>query len=312
MSDLRLHIASLAAVFLALGLGILVGTAFVGTPVVERQAQAMVRQQKALVQRLDDLSGTLRREADVADKNEAAMRALLPGLVAGKLDGRRVLVVRAGDYAEAAERAAEALGLAGAIVARADLPEEAWQARFAAGGVAGANRERIAAEARALAPLLLGEGNGTDGLKPYREEGRLVGDNLPAGARLVVLVGGKRLSPGEEPPTGRGEGPLMQELGAALIRAWRQASPEVTVVGVEPLEAEVSFITAYQNEGVATVDNIDRAAGQIALPSALRGERAAYGMKPTAELVLPLSLQEPARREPDRPGAAGRLPAGAL
>ena len=291
MSDLRLHIASLAAVFLALGLGILVGTAFVGTPVIERQGQAMMRQQKALVQRLDDLSGALRRESDEGKKNEAAVRALLPRLVAGRLAGRRVLVLRAGDYADAAERAVEALELAGATVVRMELPEDAWRARLASAGDSETRIGRIAAEARALAPLLLGGG---DALSVYREDRRVVGDAPPEGGgiRLIVLVGGKKASPGETALSPSDETPVLQELGAALIRAWQQGAPEVTVVGAEPLAADLSFMPACQAEGVATVDNVDRAAGQIALPFALGGEKAAYGMKPTADLVLPLSLQE--------------------
>ena len=61
-TDLRFHIASLAAIFLALGLGIFVGTAFVGTPVVERQTRAVVGRQNQLIQRLDATINEMKRQ----------------------------------------------------------------------------------------------------------------------------------------------------------------------------------------------------------------------------------------------------------
>jgi hypothetical protein len=151
-------------------------------------------------------------------------------------------------------------------------------------------------------------------LEAYRRDGLLDGD-VPGGAEdaagapplsLVVFVGGARLPLGggddaAAAAAGAGdEGPLTDVLtlarrrDVALARHWQAMG--ITVVGVEPLDVDVSFVRVYQGGGLATVDNIERAAGQMALPFALRGEKAAYGMKPTAERVLPASLERRRRR----------------
>lgn len=288
-SDLRFHIASLAAVFIALGLGILVGTAFVSTPVVER---AVVKQQNRIIQKLDATVGDLRRQTQEAEKNEAAMRALLPRLVAGKLAERRVLVVRVGDYPEAAEQAAEALRQAGASVTMVALPEDAW--RRALGLPINGDTQRLIEEAQRLAPLLTAD-IASPALDAYRDDGRITGDALEGPARLVVLVGGKEaLQPPAGSPDARPEelASLARDLSGALAKAWQAAG--ITVVGAEAMAADISFVPAYQAANIASVDNIDRAGGQIALPFALAGEKAAYGVKPTADRVLPESLTNPA------------------
>lgn len=276
-SDLRYHIASLAALFLALGIGILIGTAFVSSPVVERQTR--------FIRNLDDKVNDLRRETQETVKNEEALSALLPRLVTGKLAGRRVLVVQTGNYAAAAEQTEQVLRQSGAVVNRITLPDDAWRRR-------GATSAALSEEARRLAALLVGPTAPAD-LEAFRRDGLLLGTVEEAAPRLVVLVGGAQ-APAKTAVAAPGADDasiLLRARDLPLIRAW--LSSGVAVVGVEPLEADVSFIPAYQAEGLATVDNIDRAAGQIALPYALRGEKAAYGMKATAERILPVSLGRP-------------------
>lgn len=312
-SDLRYHIASLAAVFLALGIGILIGAAFMGAPVVNRQT--------ALIQRLETNVGELRRETREARRNEEALRILLPGVVAGKLTGRRILVVQSGPYADAAEKAVEALRLAGAAEAyRVALPVEAWRRQAAAvgngegGGAASAEElspvaeETIAAEARRLAPLLLSAAN-AEALEPYRDNGTLTGDAPEGIVRHVVLIGGDAaaapLPKSASGGNGGAESPairLARRRDTALIEAWQEIG--ATVVGAEPADAGISMMITYQNADISTIDNIDHAAGQMALPFALLGEKAAYGFKPTAERILPESMETP------RPSGLTDTPAG--
>jgi len=81
---------------------------------------------------------------------------------------------------------------------------------------------------------------------------------------------------------------LLMHRDLPLIETWQNAG--LTVVAVEPYKALTSYLPTYRNAGIATIDAIDRAAGKIALPFALKGERAAYGYRPDAERVLSESL----------------------
>ena len=311
-SDIRYHIASLAAVFLALGIGILVGTAFVGAPVVQRQT--------ALIKRLEENVGDLRRETATRDNTEKALSALVPGVIDGKLAGRQVLVVQSGGYRDATDAAVETLEKAGAVVQRVALPIEAWRREMKQDTAALADPDTLAkamdSEARQIAPLLL-RGDPADGVSPlqtYRDRGLLVdeGTSDKGPFRMVVLVGGTPLAVATAGATDDSAlQTFIQQRDLPLIDSW--ATGGATVVAVEPLQAEVSFLHLYQGSEIATVDAIDRAAGQIALPLALLGEAGNYGLRPTADRPLPKSVESlrltlptptPVRKPAPMPSAA--------
>ncbi|MBC8102255.1 MAG: copper transporter [Cytophagales bacterium] len=310
-SDIRYHIASLAAVFLALGIGILVGTAFVGAPVVQRQT--------SLIRRLETNVGDLRRDTAARDNTERALADLVPGILHGKLAGRRILVVQTGGYRDATDAAVEALQQAGAsTVARAILPTDTWRREMSAATAAISDGDTIAeavrAEARQLAPLLLrGDPGGvfSEPLQPYRDRGLVVSDTPLTGGpfRLIVLVGGTSLAAAL---TGETDDSALQtflrQRDTPLIETW--AARGVTVVGVEPVEAEVSFLRLYQSAGLSTIDAMDRAAGKIALPFALLGEKGSYGLRPAADRALPASLETLRLAPPPPSPAAPPLPRG--
>jgi hypothetical protein len=289
--DLRYHIASLAGVFLALGIGILVGTAFVGAPVVDRQTR--------LIRRLEGNVADLRRETAERQEAEEALRILLPGALRGKLANRRVLVIQTGPYADAADEAADALRLSGATVARVILPADAWRRLGTATGEgatpAAAKPEEdrfapVAAEARRIAPLLAAGANET--LEDFRSRGLLTGDAILSGpARYAVVVGGGQAAPGgvAASPDEPWATILARSLDVPLAEALTARG--VTVVGAEPFDAGLSFMRVYQSAGLATVDCVDRGVGKLALPFALLEERADYGTKPTAARLLPASLE---------------------
>jgi hypothetical protein len=114
--DFRYHVASLSAIFLALGIGILVGTAFVGTKVVDRQTTAVNRLTKETIE--------LRKETHEREQTEKTLQDALPLLVKETLIGKTVLVVQVGSGREAAEQAQKALELAGATVERETVADD--------------------------------------------------------------------------------------------------------------------------------------------------------------------------------------------
>jgi hypothetical protein len=307
--DFRYHVATLAAVFLALGIGILIGTAFVGAPIVQRQT--------GLIGRLEKNVADLRRETAETDRSEEVLRALLPGTVRGKLAGQRVLVVQAGAYADAAAQAEEALQLAGAEVIRISLPEAAWRLPAASSTDTQVD-EAISEEARRLAPAIAAGGGST--FDTYRERGLVSGDDITTGMggaiRYLVLVGGGQAAPekmsekvsGMATPAPEVPWPTTLARARDIPLAEELTILGVTVVGVEPVGAGISYMPIYQDAGIGTVDCVDRAAGKIALPFALRGEKARYGMKPTADRIVPPSLAELSEASEGTSGVARPAP----
>ncbi|HEV7210811.1 MAG TPA: copper transporter [Blastococcus sp.] len=93
MIDFRYHLVSLIAVFLAVALGIVIGTTQLNGPVLsnlQTQVTALQKDKRSL----EATSNGLKAQVNTSDAFE---QAVAPALVKGTLTGRRVLLVIAGD-----------------------------------------------------------------------------------------------------------------------------------------------------------------------------------------------------------------------
>jgi hypothetical protein len=275
MPDIRYHFIYLIAVFVMLGVGMLVGASFVGPDQVKRQT-TYIRDLREQANR-----AVLESQAsqDQLTKTGTALDDLRPGLVRGKLTGRRVTLIQTGDYADATQAAATALRDAGASPVVTLVLNAKWEVL------------QDAARATAMSELVqaLSTGTSTDSsaqaLQTLEDQGlvTMAGD-LDAPCTQFVLVGGAKDDDG---PTTEGT------IDGVLITALQTASPKAVIVGCEPFTAAVSFMPTYQSAHIATVDCIDRSLGQLDLPFALRGGQDTddYGLKPTARRQIPASLE---------------------
>jgi hypothetical protein len=77
----------------------------------------------------------------------------------------------------------------------------------------------------------------------------------------------------------------MEQLEVGLIQGLVDAG--VRVVGAEREDAEPSSIEFFDGQGLASVDSIDQLPGKVALVLALDGADGSYGVKDTADSLLP-------------------------
>ena len=120
------------------------------------------------------------------------------------------------------------------------------------------------------------------------DQARLIsrsGDYGP-GASLIVIVGGSSSPPQTTPSDDAA-------LERQLINAFTATGNAPTVVGCESGAAISSSVPVYQQEGIASVDCIDEPLGALDLAYALHGEAASYGVKPSAQRLIPASLEKP-------------------
>lgn len=114
MIDFRYHLVSLIAVFLAVALGIIIGTTALNEPIladIEGQVAELERDKRSL----EDRTQQLEAEVDSADAFEGAVA---PALVAGTLTDRSVLLVVTNEdvAAETVEDVTALIGQAGGSV----------------------------------------------------------------------------------------------------------------------------------------------------------------------------------------------------
>jgi hypothetical protein len=283
--DFRFHVASLAAVFVALVIGILVGVGLSGRGFVDDAERRNLQQEIASLREGEKAA---KAQLDVSEQGRDAFAAFAertyPALVQGRLDDRRVALVYVGSVDPTV----------GYAVATA--------VHDAGGGVVRVRALRVPLDTRALDDALTRR----PALRPYRgaEEldalGRDLAAELVEGGRTPlwealadVLVEEWSGAPAPQadavviarsaPPQ---TGPT-QEFLAALYRGL--AASGVPAVGVEATGAERSAVPAFVRARLSTVDGVDTPPGRLALVLVLGGAQpGSYGVQPAASAgVLP-------------------------
>lgn len=292
MIDIRYHFFSLMAVFLALAVGILIGSSM--APSATSKLVSAVKQQNAKV---DSVLAEYQRDHSVLAHLEEAIAALAPPLVRNKLSGRRVAIIQTGDQPDAARAVADAIVDAGGTVAstttltsvfdelgdddvtriRSEMPDQPASED--------PDDDLLRPITTALRQGSPPSRSGDSDLAVLRRERLITTDgDYSRPVSMVVLVGGagdnSDLSP--EPLAAR---------ESDLIDMLTNNGSHLSVVGAETQNVPNTSLTTYRSSGIATVDCIDRAIGKLDLVYALNGDRANYGVRPTAERVLPASLE---------------------
>jgi hypothetical protein len=278
--DLRYHVASLAAVFLMLVVGILIGVGIAGRGFVDDA------ERRQLEGRIAELEGDLEAATASAEDLELRQRAAenfvegaYPVLAEGRLEGRTVAVLVLGSVDATFTEIETAIESdAGGRVARmrsltlplpVDDVEAAVLSHSELGGYVG--EPQLANVGRDLGRELANGGE-----TPLWDvlEGQLVETREGALSEPVDAVVVMRTAEPQEGPGSRFLAGLYQGLGGV----------GVPVAGVEPTRVEQSAIPAFQRYGLSTVDGVDEELGKLALILLLAGgDRGDYGLRDTAE-----------------------------
>jgi len=279
--DLRYHVASLAAVFLMLVVGILIGVGISGRGFVDDAER----------NRLNDQIAGLEEQADAANANaddferrqeaaQAFVESAYPVLVEQRLDGKRIGVLVLGSVDPSlgsVERAVEDGGgqLARLRAVTVPLRLDAVEARLASlpelGGYVG--DEQLGNVGRDLGRELVAGGETPlwDALAGDIVEERSDRGDLAASLDGVVVIRTAEPQAGE---SSRFLAGLYQGLG----------STGVPVAGVEPTRVDQSAIPVFQRHQLSTVDGIDTELGMLALVLLLGdADPGNYGIRDTAE-----------------------------
>jgi hypothetical protein len=279
----RYHTASLAAVFLALAIGILIGIGL-GDEVVSTASEEL---EQSLRTDLDDAEAEVDRlDTELGREREFGSRAL-PTLVNRRLANREIALIGLGslpsETAADVEAAIEPAGGRVGAVAVVQLPPDAEALADAAG-------RRFAGAARGGDPLeRLGEALGAElaGGGPLLSR---AGDTLFSRfsgslerVEDIVVLG----APGED----------LDEEAAAEAAALRNgllagiASGEGSAAGAERTDTSPTTLEPVSQAGISTIDHVDLVAGAVSLVFSLAGANGDFGTKEGADSLLPELLR---------------------
>jgi hypothetical protein len=300
--SLRYHLVSIVAVFLALALGVVVGTTVVNQGIVDdlrRRTDAAVESSDKLKTQIADLNSQL-------DASKSVENIVMPFLIRDQLTGAEVLLVTQQDVsASDVDSVRRALSDAGASVVaeivvtnRMALSDSTSQAALAGalGTVNSGAPDGLAKEAARAVGARLANGPGLapsgDVLSSLDSAGFVlirggIGiSGIGGGGQAVVLLSGTSRPPAVDP------GFFMAPLAAALVEAQRPVAAAETETTLAP------FVTLLRDDGsldgrLVTVDDADNMAGRLALVLGLRdllaspGKGGDYGVKAGASALLP-------------------------
>jgi hypothetical protein len=264
--DFRYHALSLVAVFLALGIGIVLGVT-VGDSLVS-DADRNLRD--SLREDVEEARDQARDQEALGERRDDVIEETAPEVADGRLRGRRVALVAfdelPGSVSDAVE---EALELGGARLTRTAIvtPEDRTRglARMLERGGRRAQRLRRAA--------------------PRRFSGSYAG---PVDALILY----RHPPPEPEDEGGAAELERRERFEDRLVDGLRD-----NVVAVEILDTDPSQVGWYEEHTIASTDNLDVAAGRLALVLLLEEAAVAdvtddrpegsYGYKDSADAALP-------------------------
>lgn len=285
----RYHAASLAAVFIALAIGILIGVGLADDVVstasqeLEDTLRSDLDEAESEVQRLE---GELSRERDFGEE-------IYPTLVADRLAGSSVALVGLGELPSATagdvEAALESAGASLDAVAVIGLPPDAEALADSAGlRFSGARR----------------------GGEELRRLGRAVGAGLVGGSGLIERLRGDlfsrfsgsldtvdRVVVVSDPPDDLDaeERERTETMLDGVFDGLRRAA--AGAAGAERTDTDPTTLAPISDAGIATVDHVDLTAGKVALVFSLLGAEGDYGTKEGADRFLPELIRPDGRRQ---------------
>ena len=278
----RYHAASLAAVFLALAVGILIGAGF-GSDIISGTAddleQSLASDLDEKRAQIDDLEGQLADERAFSDK-------LTPAVVESRLRGREIGLVALGDLDDAlADDVRTAIEPAGASLSEIAVIREPPDVAAAA-DQGTSNRKRRESRAEQLG-------------RAARRAGRALVRGGPEFADLrAALFSRYSGQPGDldgvvvvrQRPDGLSdrEAADTQSVEDGLITGIRGAlGGRAVTAGAERTSSDPSSVGFFTDHSLPSVDNVDQLAGQVALVYVLGGAEGEFGVKETADAQLP-------------------------
>jgi hypothetical protein len=281
MFDLRYHVASLAAVFVALIIGILVGVGLAGSGVTK---QADLKRARLENEGLQKQLTAAQAQIKELQRTQNAFQEGYPALMAGRLAGKQIAVLFVGPVdggiSNAIEQTLTDAGAPASLRLRAvDVPINVQ------------DLDRLLGKRPALAQYV-----GDDKLTAL---GQALGSEFAAGGTTPLWnVLGPRLV---EEKTGSAKPPAD---GVVVVRTVKPqqgvtahflsglftglSSSGIPVVGVEKSDTMPSAIPVYRDRGLSGVDDIDLLTGRAALGLLLAGAGTGhYGTADDADAVLP-------------------------
>jgi copper transport outer membrane protein MctB len=276
----RYHATSLIAVFIALAVGILIGAEFGGDALTNTRKDlehSLTGNLQDARSRADQLSAELGRSNEFADR-------VYPVLVRNRLAGKRIGIVALGGLpSELTSDIEDALGTTGGRLVGVGVVREPVDLSSLAGDLSKTrfadirrNPDTLAAFGTGLGRQLVRGGTLLDRVRSHVFS-RASGNFGALDGVIVVREEPEDMGPVQRATAGRLESALMGGV----------AGTRTPAVGIETSTTEPSSVSFFQGNDLSSVDDVDTTAGRLAMVFAMLGAEGSFGVKSSADRLLP-------------------------
>lgn len=293
MIDIRYHVYSIAAVFLALAIGMIIGTSMDGfSPASKSERKIIERYENAakdLKVEIEKASYEASKSKEIIAKTENLISFTQPYFIADKLMWRNAALVVTSDNEKEIKSIRKSLEVAGIYISSITAINTEFDFQDSD------NIKKVLIKCHIIPPEEDAEiinkfitvlsntiemGNHKDLTSIMEKAGVASFDgDYTKENKLIVLIGGSSKLLG-----------IPNTFDKIFITQTKDSGAQI--VGVEPSNAKFSYINAWAKAGISTVDNIDQSIGRMSLVYALMGEDGQYGIKPTADRLYPSAMEQ--------------------
>ena len=283
--DFRYHIASLVAVFLALGIGVLIGSTMLGnTSIIDTQKQ-LTDNLSQQMQDLREQNKAVETRSNSLETNNNILKEfgedVLPLLVANRLTGQKIALIQTNNLSipnnlkTVLQTAGAKINSVTTIIDGFDLSDDKLLPNTL-NVTPDADRHKIV-QSLSLAVaqgILLGQNN--EIINSLTEKGFIkVEGNYGLPVNAIIIIGGSKDN----------QTVKLADIDFPIIRFF--IDNNISIYGVEESDIVYSYMKDYQKNRISTVDNINTIPGKLALVLAMQGHPGNYGIKDTAQSLLP-------------------------
>lgn len=285
--NIKYLVVTVISIFLALGIGILIGIQVDSQDIIFEQQEITVQQMENKFDELNrinlDLQNQINQLATSNELNENYIKNVFPDYIKNKLSDLHIVIIETtDDYTYTSMR--QALKIAGAEVTSVTLISERLlymseedQGQLMEYFDIGENIIPIIF--KRIAEATAGKYSADD-IAFLIEKGIIyVNGDLQNPADYIVIAGGSRDKNNKH-----------EIIDLPLITEMKKLS--LPVIGVENTIVENSYIELYNKEKLSTVDNVDTIIGQTSLVLVMTGKEGHYGVKKSANSLMPFANEE--------------------
>ncbi|SCG83325.1 hypothetical protein DW1_1755 [Proteiniborus sp. DW1] len=286
MTNIKYYVLTVVSIFLALAIGIYIGFMFDAQDILMSQKEDIVSQLEERFDYLEEENKAVREEISrVTKENEQIKefnRAIYGEVIKDRLGGIKIAIIETSeDYIY--KGVSQILEVAGAeitsittiknnIDTNDDLLKSAYEM---ATGIEADNSNLLKLSIEKLAyEIISGEDNRI--LETFKNVELIdfTGTYLTS-VDYVLIAGGRKVEDEKR----------FDVIDDRIIDVCKELN--IPVIGIEKEDVYFSYIDKYKDNRISSIDNVDTIMGKVALVLAIDGRPGNYGIKPSAESLVP-------------------------